>query len=396
MKPKPKYSVIIPAKNGMPYLRYSVLSALASNFADLEVIVSLDGSDDESEDFLAGVADTRLRVVRPSLGLSMSEHWDFAQLQATGQWQIFLGQDDLLMNGFTDAFDNLTDAATEKGLDIVVARRAYIAWPPLGDANLKALQYWESAELEIRDSESFVAKALLNSISYHAGPQMYTTTLVSEKLISAIRSKHRSRLVLGHPQDAFLAAALLKEGKHFLFSGKPFSWVGSSIKSAGLAISSNNLKNEPNSIAADYRASVSNSPNLSYNSDVDFSHAVNSRYFIDALAVVWPGIFASNRFQSKLFQIGVDSRAWAVLAQNRKPGIPLKKILYFPGLNLLKMIVGLILIAGSVGANVLRRILGPILSKFASSLNFRSVEFMADPEELFESAMSISTSYSRD
>lgn len=396
MKPKPKYSVIIPAKNGMPYLRYSVLSALASNFADLEVIVSLDGSGDESEDFLAGVADSRLRVVRPSLGLSMSEHWDFAQLQASGQWQIFLGQDDLLMNGFTDAFDNLTNAATEKGLDIVVARRAYIAWPPLGDANLKALQYWESAELEIRDSESFVAKALLNSISYHAGPQMYTTTLVSEKLISAIRSKHRSRLVLGHPQDAFLAAALLKEGKQFLFSGKPFSWVGSSIKSAGLAISSNNLKNEPNSIAADYRASVSNSPNLSYHSDVDFSHAVNSRYFIDALAIVWPGIFDSNRFQSKLFQIGVDSRAWAVLAQNRKPGIPLKKILYFPGLNLLKMIVGLVLIAGSVGANVLRRILGPILSKFASSLNFRSVEFMADPEELFESAMSISTSYSQD
>jgi glycosyltransferase involved in cell wall biosynthesis len=395
VKLKPKYSVIIPAKNGMPYLRFSVLSVLASDCLELELVISLDGSSDESEDFLAGINDSRLRVVRPPVGLSMSEHWDFAQLQATGDWQIFLGQDDMLMTGFAEAFNYLTDAAKARGLDIVVARRAYVAWPPLGNATLKAMQYWESGELETKPAESFASKALLSGISYHAGPQMYTTTLVSEKLISAIRSKQDGRLVLGHPQDAFLAAALLKEGNKFLFSGRPFSWVGSSIKSAGLAIASSGVGGEVSSLASEYLYSVVNSNSISYHSSVDFRHAVNSRYFLDALSVVWPEIFGTKRFQSRIFRILVDSHSWSVLSQNKKDGVALSQIFFFPGLNSIKALVGLIWIARGKMLSIAHRVGGLVLSTMTSRYrNFKSVTHASDPGTLFDMAMSFSSSYS--
>ena len=391
---KPKYSVIIPAKNGMPYLKYAVLSALSSDFLGLEVIVSLDGSLDESEKFLSEIQDPRLRVVRPRHGLSMSEHWDFAQLQAHGEWQLFLGQDDLLMKGYARAFEFLTQEAGNRSVDLVVARRAYVTWPPLGNAKLKALQYWESGELEVREAENFVSKALTSNISYHAGPQMYTTSLVSEKLISQIRLAHSGRLVLGHPQDAYLAAALLKEGKNFLFTGKPFSWVGTSTRSAGLAISLSSEDNEPNSLSGEYLQSVSNSAELAYKSSVDFRHAVNSRYFIDALAVVWPEFLESKKFKSAFFRILVDSHSWSVLAQNRKQGILLKHIFYFGGLRRVKALVGLGWVVGAAALSFMRRIGAIILSRISPrNLKFSSVDHVENMDELFAMVNAISCNY---
>jgi hypothetical protein len=391
---KPKYSVIIPAKNGMPYLKYAVLSALSSDFLGLEVIVSLDGSMDESEKFLSEIQDSRLRVVRPDHGLSMSEHWDFAQLQASGDWQLFLGQDDLLMSGYARAFEFLTQEAGDRNLDVVVARRAYVTWPPLGSAKLKALQYWESGELEVRDAETFAATALTSNISYHAGPQMYTTSLVSEKLISQIRLAHSGRLVLGHPQDAYLAAALLREGRNFLFSGRPFSLVGTSTRSAGLAISLSSQDAETNSLSGEYLQSVSNSVDLAYKSSVDFRHAVNSRYFIDALAVVWPEILESKKFKSALFRILVDSHSWSVLAQNRKEGIALKDIFYFRGLGKVKELVGLVWIVGAGALSFTRRIGAIILSRISPrNLKFSSVDHVEDVDELFAIANAIPINY---
>jgi glycosyltransferase involved in cell wall biosynthesis len=393
MSVKPKYSVIIPAKNGMPYLKYCLLSALASDSLDLEVIVSLDGSLDESEKFLSEIQDSRLRIIRPAPGLSMSEHWDFAQLQAAGDWQLFVGQDDLLMNGYTDAFESLTKIAADRNIDIVVARRAYIAWPPLGNAKLKALQYWESGDIQTRNSNEFAAKALLSKISYHEGPQMYTTTLVSEKLISKIRESNGGRLVLGHPQDAYLAASLLKESRDFLFSGRPFSLVGSSVKSAGLAIISMKADSEVSELANEYLGSVTNSRDLSYKSSVDFKHAVNSRYFIDALAQVWPEILKTKKLRNPFFRICMDSLAWSIFVKNRKPGIVASEMFYFPGLNWAKRIVGVFFISGEIISSLLRSLAASVLSKIQyPKMSFTSINFVEDHDQLFKLAMALRVS----
>jgi hypothetical protein len=223
---------------------------------------------------------------------------------------------------------------------------------------------------------------------------MYTTSLVSEKLISQIRVAHSGRLVLGHPQDAYLAAALLKEGKNFLFSGKPFSWVGTSTKSAGLAISLSEEEDKPDSLSGQYLDSVNNSASLSYRSSVDFRHAVNSRYFIDALAVVWPEIFETQRFKSPIFKIFVDSHSWSVLAQKKKQGISLEQIMYFSGLRRVKRLVGLVWVVGEISMSCVRRVGGLVLSRLSPKvMKFSSVDKVQGADELFEIANGISSNY---
>jgi glycosyltransferase involved in cell wall biosynthesis len=387
---EPKYSIIIPSKNGMPYLKYAVRSVLSNDFSNLELLVSLDDTGDGSKDFLLEISDPRLRVIVPEAKLSMSEHWDFAQSHACGQWQMFLGQDDMLMSGFSDSFEYLTDFASKSNLGLVVARRAYVCWPPLRDKSLKALQYWKTNELSIRSSLEFVAKALLTDISYHAGPQMYTTTLVYKSVLDSIRSINDGRLILGHPQDAFLAGTLLKECPQFVFSGQPFSWVGTSSKSAGLAISKL-AKGENNQFAADYVSSVSESRNIPYSSGADFRHGVNSRYFFDALEKVWPELLNSPPFNKTFFKVRVDAQILALSPSRRELHLNPKSLMSSPQNFFAKKLLASWLVALYFARKILYWSGSKFLSKFQLSFSdFNSIDRISSQDELYSAAMRVS------
>ena len=392
MEVGPKYSIIIPSKNGMPYLQYAVKSVLNSSFDDLELVVSLDDVKDGSSEFLNDINDPRLKVISPSSGLSMSEHWDFAQSYATGKWQMFLGQDDMMMTGFTDAFESLTQVAKEAELGVVVARRAYVCWPPLKDPNLKALQYWKTDEIVVKNSVEFAAKALLSDISYHAGPQMYTTTLVAKSVIDAIRASNGGQLILGHPQDAHLAASLLKESPSYLFSGQPFSWVGTSAKSAGLAIAKLAEGGE-NEIANNYVSSVASSIGLNYASRADFRHGVNSRYFFDALVKVWPELLGETSFSKRVFRIKVDALILALYPRSKALALDARDLVTSLEDYFLKKWVSRFL-----GISIkLRELLNSFLSMVLEMarprrLGFIAVKQISNYGKLFDYAMRISTS----
>jgi glycosyltransferase involved in cell wall biosynthesis len=57
-------SVILPARNGMPYLRDAILSILGQTHRDFELLLIDDGSTDETPGYCQSIRDTRLRYVR--------------------------------------------------------------------------------------------------------------------------------------------------------------------------------------------------------------------------------------------------------------------------------------------------------------------------------------------
>jgi hypothetical protein len=215
----------------------------------------------------------------------MSEHWEFAQSHASGKWQIFLGQDDLLLPDYSQKVFELLDMADSRKTRAIVARRAYVSWPPLGSPSLMGAQYWKTDEIKSISSIAFLRGALRSSISYHAGPQMYTSSVFRSDLIDEIKSKQNGHLIAGHPQDAYLAASALANTKEFLFSGQPFSLVGTSSKSAGLAISSlkKDGKQSNPELAKSYLESVSSSKLGAREIAENFYHGVTSKYFADAV-----------------------------------------------------------------------------------------------------------------
>lgn len=387
---KTKLSIIIPCKNGMPYLRYTMSSVLASKDADLEILVSVDSSDDDTLTFVLGLDDSRIKVLQPSRTLSMSEHWDFAQSKAIGDWQLFLGQDDLLMSGYSEAISQLVDEATKLNVSAIVCRRAYVCWPPVSDSKLKALQYWHSGDLTLHNSLEFVHEALISDISYHAGPQMYTSSIIAKTTLDKIRISQNGALVMGHPQDAFLAASILKACERFMFSGKPFSWVGTSEKSAGLAITSRNKSETQRKLAQSYLRSVHFNKELQHSSTVDFSHGVNSRYFFDAMAKVWPSALKELGESIPNFTFTVDLNIAASCISSRKSMAEFRNLSTQKNLVVLKYSLGGVLSAFRCLKAKLVRVAAFIIRPSLVKRNgLRIINLVNDPEQLLSAALAI-------
>ena len=91
-----KVSVIIPTFNRAELIGDSIRSALAQTYANLEVVVVDDGSDDDTEQVIATIIDPRLRYVRqPNRGRSNARN--HALSLATGYYVSFLDSDDLYL-----------------------------------------------------------------------------------------------------------------------------------------------------------------------------------------------------------------------------------------------------------------------------------------------------------
>lgn len=310
----------------MPYLPFSVKSALLTTFEDYEVIVSVEKAEKSAIDFLRTIEDSRLRVVHPPTGLSMGEHWDWAQSHASGQWQMFLGQDDGLQEHFFALAAVLTKWADASGVRSICSSRAYIHWP--GSATEPApegkVERVVRNKVQLRDTYKDARSALLGSMSYFQLPHMYTTSLFSEALLDEARLLQAGRLIIAHPQDASLATLPVMLETRYLKCWIPLGWVGSSPRSAGAAIAHKSQTAEIGKLANAYLESVSSSSYSYPGWAGDFSLANVRIYFWQAIKTA--SSFHSGRitkaFGSRRFEIFLLGRSragyWTMPADQRK------------------------------------------------------------------------------
>lgn len=225
----------------MPYLQACVESILEQDYENYELIISNDHSTDGSTEYLRGLQHHNLTIVGPQERLSMTEHWEWALSFATGEWQIFVGQDDGLQDYFFQLADRLTSEAERRGLCAIVSRRAYYFWPGCEDVYASRVGYSATNRISVRKTSLDSVRALFDQ-SYHNLPQMYCNSLFKRSLLEQARSLQAGRVFSCHPQDANLAAVSCSLERAYLRCEIPLGWVGTSPKSAGLAISHGNKK----------------------------------------------------------------------------------------------------------------------------------------------------------
>lgn len=95
---KPLVTIMIPTYNQSPYLREAIESALAQDYANLEVIIADDCSDDETPNTVQKyIKDNRLKYYRNSANLGKTKNYRHCLYElATGEWVLNLDGDDYL------------------------------------------------------------------------------------------------------------------------------------------------------------------------------------------------------------------------------------------------------------------------------------------------------------
>jgi glycosyltransferase involved in cell wall biosynthesis len=94
-------SVVIPVRNGMPYLERAIESVLSQDYPAIELIISDDASLDGSDNFIQEILnlDKRVRMIRPERTLTIGQHWSWVTSAARGTYIKLLCSDDVLTPG---------------------------------------------------------------------------------------------------------------------------------------------------------------------------------------------------------------------------------------------------------------------------------------------------------
>jgi glycosyltransferase involved in cell wall biosynthesis len=95
MPESPEVTVVIPTCGRWSYLSLTLGSVLRQEDVELEVIVSDDGSGDETVQRLRALDDPRIRTIREERSHGVAHARNVALAEARGEWVAFLDDDDL-------------------------------------------------------------------------------------------------------------------------------------------------------------------------------------------------------------------------------------------------------------------------------------------------------------
>ncbi|MDE0305334.1 MAG: glycosyltransferase family 2 protein [Albidovulum sp.] len=186
-----KLSIIIPTRSRGNYLRSSILSAIfAANNTDwpVEIIVSDNASEDDTENIVKSFSDKRIIYLKTQKRLSMRANFEFALGHSSGSHLLFIGDDDAVV---PHGLRLLTKIIEQTDTDAVKWRIINYVWPNLetgrpGHVKLRTRQL--SAVRATIDSQKLLQQFCRGGIrSYMKGAMIYHGC-VSRRIIDRVRN----------------------------------------------------------------------------------------------------------------------------------------------------------------------------------------------------------------
>jgi glycosyltransferase involved in cell wall biosynthesis len=104
-----KFSVVLPVRNGWPYVQECVNSILAQTYTHFELVVLDNMSTDNTVPWLKSLNDQRIRIYESSTALSIVESWARVVHVEKQEYMTLIGHDDALDSGYLQAIAGLIE-----------------------------------------------------------------------------------------------------------------------------------------------------------------------------------------------------------------------------------------------------------------------------------------------
>ena len=96
-----KFSVLLPTRNGGPYLENCIRSILEQGYDDMELVISDNANTDKTPEIIRQfVGDSRVKTMRLGCVLSVTDNWNNALNGSSGDYILMMGDDDYLLPGY--------------------------------------------------------------------------------------------------------------------------------------------------------------------------------------------------------------------------------------------------------------------------------------------------------
>ena len=104
-----KFSVLLPTRNRLEYLRYAVTTVLRQDFDDWEIVISDNFSEDDIAGYAQSLNDPRIKYFRTESFVPVTDNWNNALYHSSGDYVIMLGDDDCLMQSYFSTLNRLIE-----------------------------------------------------------------------------------------------------------------------------------------------------------------------------------------------------------------------------------------------------------------------------------------------
>jgi glycosyltransferase involved in cell wall biosynthesis len=228
---KPMFSVVIPTRARPDTLRHALRTVTAQEDRTLEIIVHECGDDPATTEVLAGFDDPRIRFFKTGEQVRMTENWERALRQTTGDYLFFMGDDDGLLPNACEIARRILE--THSG-EILSWRPALYFWPDFfeTDARNKIIAvYGTELECTLKRSRATLYPAYHFRQYYIELPMIYNS-FVPRKLIERVYQS-QDRYFIGSMADVVSGVTNLCYADQFLRCNRPLSLSGVSRHSTG-------------------------------------------------------------------------------------------------------------------------------------------------------------------
>jgi len=286
-----RLSIIIPSRDRIVYLKETIKTALAIDSADIEIIVSDNASEDQTQNVLSDIKDIRFRYINTENRISMRANFEFALKHSTGDYIMFIGDDD----GVLPKQIPLLKLILSKHMpDVLRWPTIKYGWPELNNAKTggvrinKDMVYGTPFEINSKLFSNEVLDCDLRNEKYFPG--IYHG-VVSRAYINKLKTEDGQFFNCTIPDVFFNYQALFSGGKH-MYCPHPFSINGYSPSSNGGAQKKLAYSKTISPIALQFMAENKKDRNLDI---ADFGASISAVFFLSLeTARVYSKIDTSN------------------------------------------------------------------------------------------------------
>lgn len=232
-----KVSLIIPTRNRAEYLRHAINTCLACDDPDIEIIVSDNNSVDNTRQVVAGFHDKRIIYLNTGVSLSMRQNFEFSLQHATGDYLLYIGDDDGI---FKNGFASLRRLLESHKPDVVNWRHITYIWPAQDEQRQDGIFKFRYRDffgeaIEKNPKNILADLSIAKITNYRDGANIYHGC-VSRKIIDRAL-KITPYYFMSQIPDVYTSIMNLVLAENFVWFRNPVTIAGESPKSNGAAFS---------------------------------------------------------------------------------------------------------------------------------------------------------------
>lgn len=233
----PLFTVIIPQKDRAEFLRSTIETCIGQSYENMEILVSDDGSIDNSLEVVNEFIeiDSRVQLFHQKEPLGMRENFEFLLKRVKPGYVIALGGDDGLM---PNAIERMYEILSSTNCELLTWEPAKFIFPGLYSDNGLLVVPRKAREICLVKSRDFLKRTAKN-LNYNGDPQcpmFYIKGVVSTNLIDRVRGRTTDgRFYSCATPDGYSGIVLAGEVEEYAFTTEPLSIVGSNHSSQGVS-----------------------------------------------------------------------------------------------------------------------------------------------------------------